>query len=95
MTALSPVSVSSPYDCSALLSNLTCIKMTLFDRNGKAVSKIKNIESGGQTQDFETFYFDEPVAGSRIRLDVKGTTAGQWNAVAEVRGLGKSRFLDF
>lgn len=58
--------------------------MTLFDSDGNVVAKREDLESGGQTQDFETFYFDEPVQGSRIRLDVKGTTAGKWNGIAEV-----------
>lgn len=61
--------------------------MTLFDRDGNVVSVVENIESGGLTQDFELFYFDEPMPGSRIRLDVMGTTAGKWNAIAEVRRL--------
>lgn len=58
--------------------------MTLYDKDDNVVSKREDVESGGQTQDFEMFYFDEPMEGSRVRLDVKGTTAGKWNAIAEV-----------
>lgn len=60
------------------------LQMTLFDSDDNVVAKRENIESGGLTKDFETFYFDEPAQGSKIRLDVKGTTAGKWNGIAEV-----------
>lgn len=60
--------------------------MTLFDSDNNVMAKLEGLESGGLTQDFETFYFDEPVQGSRVRLDVKGTTAGKWNGIAEVSG---------
>lgn len=58
--------------------------MTLFDADDNVVAKLEDLESGGLTQDYETFYFDEPVQGSKIRLDVKGTTAGKWNGIVEV-----------
>ncbi|CBJ30709.1 thaumatin-domain containing protein [Ectocarpus siliculosus] len=58
--------------------------MTLYDKYDNVVAKRKDIESGGQTQDYETFYFEEHAEGSKVRLDFKGTTAGIWNAVAEV-----------
>lgn len=60
------------------------LQMTLFDSDGDVVAKREGLESGGQTLDYETFYFDEPAQGSRIRLDVKGTTAGKGNHIAEV-----------
>lgn len=69
------------------------MQMTLFDRHDNVVSVVENIESGGLTQDFELFYFDEPVSGSRVRLDVRGTTAGNWNAIAEVRRPETIQFL--
>ncbi len=59
--------------------------MILYDSEGNVVAKKKDLESGGMTQDFESFDFDEPVQGSRVRLKVKGTTAGKWNNIAEVR----------
>ncbi|CAN0051618.1 unnamed protein product [Scytosiphon promiscuus] len=55
--------------------------MTLFDKDDNVVAKLEDLESGGQTQDFEIFYFDEPAQGSRVRLDLKGTTAGKWNGI--------------
>lgn len=58
--------------------------MTLFDSDGEVVAKVEDLESGGRTQDFETFYFEKPMQGSKIRLDVKGTTAGKWNGIVEV-----------
>eukprot|EP00752_Nemacystus_decipiens_P017488 g15679.t1 len=58
--------------------------MTLFDSDDNVVAKREGLESGGLTQDYETFYFDEPAQGSRIRLDVKGTTADKVNAIVEV-----------
>lgn len=60
--------------------------MLLFDQEGTVVAKKQNLESGGMTEDFENFALDEPVQASRLRLRVKGTTAGQWNAIAEVSG---------
>lgn len=58
--------------------------MTLYDKYDNVVAKRQDVESGGQTQDYETFYFDEPAEGSKVRLDFKGTTAGKWNGVVEV-----------
>eukprot|EP00903_Cladosiphon_okamuranus_P015353 g14179.t1 len=58
--------------------------MTLFDSDDNVVAKREDLESGGLTKDFETFYFDEPKQGSKIRIDVKGTTAGKWNGIAEI-----------
>lgn len=60
--------------------------MTLYDKYDNVVAKKKDLESGGQTQDYETFSFEEHAEGSKVRLDFKGTTAGIWNAVAEVSG---------
>lgn len=59
------------------------LQMTLFDRDDNVVAELQNLESGGLTQDFEIFYFDHPAKGSKIRLDLKGTTAGKWNGIVE------------
>lgn len=58
-------------------------QITLFDKHDNVMAHLEDLESGGRTQDFEIFYFNEPVQGSRIRLDLKGTTAGKWNGVVE------------
>ena len=57
---------------------------TLYNKAGDEVAKLESLESGGQTEDFEEFEFDEAVKGSKTCIDVRGTTAGLWNGIAEV-----------
>ena len=61
------------------------LQLTLYNAAGDKVAKMENLESGGLTEDFEEFYFNEAVMGSKIRIDLRGTTAGLWNGIAEVR----------
>lgn len=52
------------------------------------VAKVENLESGGLSQDFEIFKFDKVAQGSKIRINVRGTTAGAWNAISEASTRG-------
>ena len=63
------------------------LQLTLYNKAGDEVAKLESLESGGQTDDFEEFEFDEAVKGSKIRINVRGTTAGLWNGITEVRAL--------
>lgn len=54
---------------------------------GNVVQKLENVESSGLTKEFEVFYFDEPMEGSVIIINLRGTTASAWNAVNEAGSL--------
>lgn len=51
---------------------------------GDEVATITDQWSSGLTEEFEEFYFKEPIEGSAIRIRLKGTTAGKWNTIREV-----------
>lgn len=59
-------------------------QLALANEAGDVVAEMDNLESSGLTEDFENFYFDEPVEGSKLLVSVKGTTAGSWNSVTEI-----------
>lgn len=59
------------------------LQLTLYNAAGDVVASLKNLESGGLTEDFEIFYFDKPTKGSKVRISLRGTTAGKWNTITE------------
>lgn len=54
---------------------------------GDVVSTVLDIESSGLTDEFEEFYFEEPIEGSSVRITLKGNTANAKNTIREVSRL--------
>lgn len=59
--------------------------MTLMNSAGEVVATVEGLESSGLTNDFEEFFFDEPMEGSSVMIALRGTTASLWNTIREVR----------